>query len=252
MGEKVMGKALIMGVLGSVLGVEVTLLGIVWSIIYYDFAGMYDLTVLTQNLPIVFPGILEHPCIPASLNVHVGNLRGGLVWLTLILSVALTINLILTGIGLYGLRGEEKKVGIISIVVGASTPFPTAALLLSGVVAGGNTPTYTSLIAPLLFPLYPAQSTILVGGVPNINTLSLWMGFIITGFAIIMFGAILVHLRKALDSPELGLASGVLFVIAGFTLFAGLQLLWAAFITLSLTFIVANLVFFQQLKKTNP
>lgn len=247
-----MGKAVTLGVLGSVLGVEATLVGIVWSITYYDFAGMYNLTVLTQNLPIIFPGILEHPCIPASLNVHVGNLREGLVWLTLILSVALVLPLILTGIGLYGLSGREKKLGIIGTAVGATTPLPTAALLLSGVAMGGNTPTYTSLISPQLFTQYPTQSTILISGVPNINTPVLWLGFAITGFAIIIFGATLIHLRKRLEEPELILASGVLAIIAGFTLLAGLQFLWAAFATLSLTFILANLVIFQQLKQPNP
>ncbi len=247
-----MGKTVTLGVLGSVLGVEATLVGIVWSIIYYDFAGMYDLTVLTQNLPIIFPGILEHPCIPASLNVHVGNLRGGLVWLTLILSVALAPPLILTGIGLYGLSGREKKLGIISTAVGATTPLPTAALLLSGVAAGGNTLTYTSLISPQLFAQYPTQSTILISGVPNINTSSLWLGFAMTGFTVIVFGATLIHLRKRLEEPVLSSASGALAIIAGLTLFAGLQFLWATFATLSLTFLLANLLFFQQLKQPNP
>ncbi|MBS7250153.1 MAG: hypothetical protein KIH08_06130 [Candidatus Freyarchaeota archaeon] len=247
-----MGKAVTLGVLGTVLGVEATLVGIVWSITYYGFAGMRDLTVLTQNLPIIFPGILEHPCIPASLNIHVGNLRDGLVWLTLILSVALALPLILTGIGLYGLIGREKKLGIISTAVGATTPLPSAALLLSGATMGGNTPTYTSLISPQLFTQYPTQSIILISGVPNINTPALWLGFAITGFAIIIFGFTLIHLRKRLEEPELSSASGVLAIVTGFTLFAGLQFLWAAFTTLSLTFILANLVFFQQLKQPNP
>ena len=97
-----MSKAVTLGVLGSVLGVEATLVGIVWSVMYYDFARMYELTVLTQNIPIIFPGILEHPCIPASLNVHMENLRDSLTWLTLILAIALALSLVLTGIGLYG------------------------------------------------------------------------------------------------------------------------------------------------------
>jgi len=244
-----MSKAVTLGVLGSVLGVEATLVGIVWSVMYYDFARMYELTVLTQNIPIIFPGILEHPCIPASLNVHMENLRDSLTWLTLILAIALALSLVLTGIGLYGVSGGKKKLGVISPVVGTITPIPTAALLLLGVTAGGNTQTYTSLISPLLISKYPTQFAILMGGVPNINTLQLWLGFILTGIVIITFGATFINLRDLLAGPKLSFAVGLLAIVTGTILFAGLLILWLAFITLSATFTIANLVFFQEHKK---
>nr|MDO8075721.1 hypothetical protein [Candidatus Freyarchaeota archaeon] len=246
-----MGKAVTLGVLGSVLGVETTLVGIAWSILYYDFAGMYDLTVLTQNLPVIFPGILDHPCVPASLNVHVGNLLAGLVWLTLILSAALVLSLTLTGVGMYGLGGGKRGLRVVSPIFGAAASLLAAGLLVFGVAAGGSTPTFTSLIAPTLLTEHPIQYTILMGGVPSVNTLQLWLGLITLGVAIITHGATLITLRGDGANSNLRLAAGALSIASGITLIAGPATLWLAFIALSLTFTATNLTLFQSRKKHN-
>lgn len=241
-----MNKAITTGVLGSILGVEATLVGIVWSMLYYDYARIYDFTVTFQNLPTIYPDLLVHPCIPASLNVHLGDLRASFVWFTLILAVVLILNLILTGVGLHGLgKIKRKALGAISFVVGVAGAISAIILLLLGVVTGDNTLTFTSLIAPSLITQHPIQFIILAGGVPQINTSLLWLGLIIVGITIIVFGAVFINLREGLDNPRLSLATGILATVAGIILLTGVLLPWLAFIVLSITFISATLVFFQ-------
>ena len=244
-----MNKAITTGVFGSISGVEATVAGIVWSMLYYDFARMYDFTVIFQNLPIIYPSLLEHPCIPASFDAHLGDLLGSFVWFTLILAVVLILNLILTGVGLHGLgKIEGKSLGAISLVVGVAGALLAIVLLLFGVVTGGNTLTFTSLIAPSLITQHPIQFIILTGGVPHINTILLWLGLVIVGVTIIVFGAAFINLREGLESPRLSLATGILAIAAGTILFAGVLLPWLAFIILSITFTIATLVFYQSRK----
>nr|MDO8081165.1 hypothetical protein [Candidatus Freyarchaeota archaeon] len=246
-----MSKAITTGVFGSVSGIVTTVVGILWSIRYFEFIGARDSAVTIQNLPIINPSFLELAVhLGFFQNIHVSSLLSGLQGLTTILALLLVLTLILTGVGLYGLgKIEGKSMGVVSLVVGVIAAIIVLLLLLGGAVAGSRTPTIisllTSIYAPWLITQYPISVIVLAGGVPHVNILLLSLGLLVSGVALIIFGATFINVREGLDSSNLSLATGILSIIAGIVLFFVVLLAFIAFIILFVTFIMAALVFFQ-------
>ncbi|WXG41713.1 MAG: hypothetical protein WED07_13280 [Candidatus Freyarchaeum deiterrae] len=244
-----MSKSIVTGIFGAVSGIVAAIVGILWGIRYVDFVANHDAAVGIQNLPIIQPSLLDRVVqISFFMNIHVSDLQSNLAGLTFILGVLLVLTLILTGVGLYGLgKVEGKSMGTVSLVFGVIGAILAILLLLMG-ATGPNTPTLISLLTFIydlpLITTYPIYILVLLGGVANVSSIWLWLGFIVVGVTIIIFGATFISVREGLESPGLSTATGVLFIISGIFLFGIILLPWLAAFILFVAFIMAALVFY--------
>jgi hypothetical protein len=156
------------------------------------------------------------------------------------------------GVGLYGLgKIEGKTMGTVSLVFGVIGAVLALILLAAGAATGGTTHNVTSIYLIMnpdtligLPPIWTLACIVVMGGVPTVNTMFLWLGLIVVGITLLFFGVTFITLREGLDSPGLSLATGVLAIIAGIFLFAGVLAPWLAFIILFVTLIMATMVFY--------
>jgi len=246
-----MSKAITTGVLGSVVGIVSSIAGILWIIRYYALAGMHDVATGIQNLPITHPDLLQVSIFLGFFqNLHVSNALEGFIGVTFILGLLIAVTLILVGVGIYGLgKIEEKAIGTVALVFGIIGGVLALILLVAGAAAGANTPTIISIMillnAPVLITTYPIPFIVLASGVPNVSLAYLWLGLIVVGVVMILFGAAFINVREGLTSPSLSVAAGVLSIIAGIFLFTGVLAPWIGFIILFVAFIMEIIIFAQ-------
>ncbi|WXG41712.1 MAG: hypothetical protein WED07_13275 [Candidatus Freyarchaeum deiterrae] len=245
-----MSKSVTAGIIGSVLGIVATVIGIFWIIQYYTFSSMYQQAMAIQNLFFI---LYDYTIVVGLFqNLALSSALSSFMFVTFILALLLVLTLILMGVGLYGLgKIEGKSMGTVSLVFGVIGAILALILLLAGAATGGTTHNLTSIYLITHFsdiigltPIWTLAFLVVMGGVPAVNGVFLWLGLIAVGSTLIIFGATFVNLREGLDSPGLSVATGVLSIIAGIFLFMGVLAPWLAFIILFVGLIMSALVFY--------
>ncbi|MEM3586019.1 MAG: hypothetical protein QXO71_01740 [Candidatus Jordarchaeaceae archaeon] len=252
-----MNKSIIAGIFGSVIGIVLTIVGILWILQYNIVLSEYQSAVNLQNIFFFIGDIVGTRIFILYFfqNLSVSNAITSFTGITGLLVILLIPTLILLGVGLYGLgKIEGKAMGIVSLIFGIIGAVLATILLLEGAASGGTTITAASLwimmnSGPLFLfgttpPLIKFVFLIDMLGVPTVNTGLLWLGLLVLGITITIFGATFILVREGLESPGLSVATGVLFILAGIFLFLGVLLPWLSFIFLFVALIMAALVFF--------
>ncbi|MEM2984072.1 MAG: hypothetical protein QXL24_02535 [Candidatus Jordarchaeaceae archaeon] len=247
-----MSNSITAGVFGAVVGLVSTIVGILWSLQYYALASLHQTAVTIQNMLYVFEELTFF--IGFFHNLQLNSAISGFLGVTAILAILLLVTLILVGLGLYGIgKIEGKTMGTVGLVIGIIAAILILLLLILGVTAGGTVHTLTSIWVlrnlgwVISMPLNPGKIMFLVlmSGVPSVSTSLLWLGLLVLGITVIIFGATFILMRETLSSPGLAVAAGVLYIISGIFLFAGVLVPWLAFIILFVSFIMSALIFFQ-------
>jgi hypothetical protein len=247
-----MSNSITAGVFGAVIGLVSIIVGILWSLQYYALASLHQTAVTIQNLLYVFE---EHTFFIGFFHtLQLNGAISGFVGVTAVLGILLLITLILVGVGLYGIgKIQGKAMGTVGLVIGIIGAILTLALLILGAAAGGTTHTLTSIWVLMnlnwiiSMPLNPGKIMFLVlmSGVPSVSASLLWLGLLVLGITVIIFGAAFIVMRDSVDSSGLAVAAGVLYIIGGIFLFAGVLVPWLAFIIFFVSFIMSALIFFQ-------
>ncbi len=246
-----MSNSITAGVFGAVMGLLTAIAGVLWSLQYYAIDSMHQSAVTIQSLLLVF-GEFEI-FIGGIQNIMLSNAISSFAFLTIIFVLFALLTLILMGVGLYGIgKIEGRAMGTVSLVVGIIGAILALILLLAGALAGGTTHTMSSIWMIINLPAVLDEvlwiiilSFSLAAGVPTVSVASLWLGLLIIGITMIIFGATFITMRETLASPGLSVATGVLAIIAGIFLFAGPIAPWLAFIVFFVASIMAALIFFQ-------
>jgi len=222
--ERVASGSVTGGIVGSALGIISSVAGFLWVLAFIAFNDAYNSAVALQFLVFDQAHLTWVMHQSFFMNIYVYEVLDGFIGATFILSILLAVTIILVGVGLYGLgkATDTETAGTVALVSGVISGILAPILLLIGAAAGENTLTPLSiailrflLIEPGILEEAPVGLIVLAGGVPAVNQPALWLGLVVVGLTIILFGVVFIKLREGLPSPSLSVAIGVLSIIAG-------------------------------------